>query len=361
MRPEGAPGDGLSSSDRGRRLERDRAVRGAPLHRPRRHGGRLPGARSRAPAKRRAEDGPRTSTPASLYQFKQEFRTLAGVIHPNLVRLHELVGTESDRVFFSMELVRGTDFLRHVQRTGTAPRLDDSGVQLHAPRTAPLPVPAVSGERRHTPADVDRLLPALRQLVAGSSGAARRGQAPPRHQAFERARLDRRPRRPARLRRGHRPAPRGRGIGGRRADGRDGDVHGPGAGVRRGADRRRRLVQRRRDALRGAGRRSSVRRLGVGRHPAQERAATRRPPCRGRRRRPRGARRALPRAARSRARTAAHGAGDPRAARGQRSRGADPLRRRRERSRSSDARRRSRQLEAALARVRRGRTSSPCA
>jgi hypothetical protein len=104
---------------------------------------------------------------ASLYQFKQEFRTLAGVIHPNLVRLHELVGTDSDRFFFSMEMVRGTDLLRHVQRTGTAPRLDDSGVQLHPSRSAPLSVPAVSGERHPTPADVDRLLPALRQLVAG--------------------------------------------------------------------------------------------------------------------------------------------------------------------------------------------------
>jgi hypothetical protein len=74
-------------------------------------------------------------SPSALYLFKQEFRGLVDVVHPNLVRLHELVATDPRDIFFAMELVRGAEFLRHV-------RVKDR-------------------------ADPDRLRSALKQLVEG--------------------------------------------------------------------------------------------------------------------------------------------------------------------------------------------------
>src|SRR5271166_4443639 len=49
-------------------------------------------------------------SPDALYRFKQEFRTLADVMHPNLVRLYDLVASDDRGVFFTMELIRGATF-----------------------------------------------------------------------------------------------------------------------------------------------------------------------------------------------------------------------------------------------------------
>jgi serine/threonine protein kinase len=52
-------------------------------------------------------------TPEGLHRLKREFRALQDVHHPNLVSLGELI-SEGEQWFFTLELVDGVDFLRHV-------------------------------------------------------------------------------------------------------------------------------------------------------------------------------------------------------------------------------------------------------
>lgn len=59
----------------------------------------------------------------AIYAFKREFRALADVDHPNLVRLHELLH-EHGAWFFTMELLEGRDFADAVRHPGAAPSDD---------------------------------------------------------------------------------------------------------------------------------------------------------------------------------------------------------------------------------------------
>jgi serine/threonine protein kinase len=52
--------------------------------------------------------------PDDLYRLKREFRLLADLEHPNLVRLHELFVGQG-KAFFTMELLHGSDFCRFIQ------------------------------------------------------------------------------------------------------------------------------------------------------------------------------------------------------------------------------------------------------
>jgi serine/threonine protein kinase len=109
--------------------------------------------------------------PRALYRLKREFRSLQGIQHPNLVGLGDLV-EHAGHWFFTMELVEGVDFLRHVRPGGDggdgAPpssiSIDDT--VRGTIEAAPPPSP----RRRLGPAfDEERLRGAMLQLGLGLS------------------------------------------------------------------------------------------------------------------------------------------------------------------------------------------------
>ncbi len=86
----------------------------------------------------------RIATAEALARFKNEFRALQDLQHPNLVRLDELL--EADGTwFFTMELVDGTDFINHVRgdvlvtsRTMATPLAAGSQPERKGERPTPL-------------------------------------------------------------------------------------------------------------------------------------------------------------------------------------------------------------------------------
>jgi len=112
----------------------------------------------------------RTSGAESILRFKNEFRALQDLEHPNLCSLGELI-SEAGQWFFTMELVDGTDFLSFV-RPGKRPSLEPSllppTVEPNGEtfRDQPHLAPSLYTVPR-PPLDERRLRSALAQLAAG--------------------------------------------------------------------------------------------------------------------------------------------------------------------------------------------------
>jgi serine/threonine protein kinase len=103
----------------------------------------------------------------ALIRLKSEFRALADVTHPNLVTLYDLV-SDAQGTFFTMELISGIDFLRHV-RFGSHNTFADT---VESVASGPQPIGSTlalehAADDRESGFDIDRLRRAMGQLASG--------------------------------------------------------------------------------------------------------------------------------------------------------------------------------------------------
>jgi serine/threonine protein kinase/tetratricopeptide (TPR) repeat protein len=115
--------------------------------------------------------------PLALVRFKQEFRSLSDITHPNLVNLYELFAV-GDRWFFTMELVEGCDFVTYVKSRPEAISFRVGLPEGHGERpVAPAARGMFESESRLVRYfDEARLRDALGQLAGGMSALHQSGK-----------------------------------------------------------------------------------------------------------------------------------------------------------------------------------------
>jgi eukaryotic-like serine/threonine-protein kinase len=120
----------------------------------------------------------RQATGQSVYELKREFRAVRGLQHPNLVTIHELIEA-SGRWFFTMELIRGLDFLSYVEVPSSLDPTTQPDISLPQPEetmhTLPFSNVVPSFRRDGHSVDEGKLRSALRQLAAGLCALHDRG------------------------------------------------------------------------------------------------------------------------------------------------------------------------------------------
>jgi hypothetical protein len=111
----------------------------------------------------------------ALLRFKNEFRALQDLDHPNLVSLGELL-EDTGVWFFTMEFVDGVDLLSWVRPGGTEDVTELPTAKNEPLRSGRLRAPLTLGSASLPSFDEGRLRDALRQLARGLSALHRSGK-----------------------------------------------------------------------------------------------------------------------------------------------------------------------------------------